>query len=163
MTKCQSCRQLKWPKTFKKHCKTQTFCCIMRVPPLPHVCVVCVCVCMGLPHLDLILALELPSMSSRNPFRAGSRQMNVSYAYLVWVPKEATFRLGEREVLRGGRGAGSVRNELNYYANVTSVRKCFPLCVCAVHKQNTWKSVPGTSWWRRAAAGEKMEVEGKRR
>lgn len=54
----------------------------MREPPLAHVCA-SVFVCVGLPHLDLILPLELPSMSSRNPFRESSRQMNVSYAYLV--------------------------------------------------------------------------------
>lgn len=76
----------------------------------------CVCV-WGLPHLDLILPLELARMSSRNPFRAGSRQMNVSSAYLVWVPKGAT----------SGQGRGSLRNELNYYANDKRVRKCLPV------------------------------------
>lgn len=67
----------------------------------------------------------------------------------------------ERGVLRG---ACSVRNELNYYANVTSVRKCFPLCVCVcvqyINKtlENLCRGQDESSR-RRSRSGREEEVE----
>lgn len=65
-----------------------------------------------------------------------------------------------------------MRNELNYYANVTSVRKCFPLsvCVCVQYINKTLENLcrgqadgeekqQEKRWkWKRGGSREKEEL-----